>query len=141
MPRPPWRATVRHARRTCVRTLPPSARHPYAMAMPAHTLEWTADMARALPDDGQRYEVLSPGTARADRQVKRRLYQDEGVAEYWTVDADARLVERWRPTDTRPALCDGSLTWTPREDVPPLTLDLGSVFGPDEPDGLPERPR
>jgi Uma2 family endonuclease len=86
-------------------------------------------------------EVVSPGTARADRQVKRRLYQDEGVAEYWIVDADARLVERWRPTDTRPALCDGSLTWAPREDVPPLTIDLGSVFGPDEPDGLPERPR
>src|SRR5688572_18044726 len=30
----------------------------YAMAMPAPKAEWTADMVRALPDDGMRYEVL-----------------------------------------------------------------------------------
>ena len=29
-------------------------------------------------------EVLSPTTARADRQVKRRRYQRHGVPEYWT---------------------------------------------------------
>lgn len=28
------------------------------MGMPAHSVEWTVDMARTLPDDGQRYEVL-----------------------------------------------------------------------------------
>jgi Uma2 family endonuclease len=28
------------------------------MGMPAEITEWTADMARALPDDGNRYEVL-----------------------------------------------------------------------------------
>ena len=28
-------------------------------------------------------EVLSPSTARADRQAKRRLYQEAGVPEYW----------------------------------------------------------
>jgi Uma2 family endonuclease len=27
-------------------------------------------------------EVLSPSTARADRQVKRRIYREEGVPEY-----------------------------------------------------------
>lgn len=187
------------------------------MAMPAHTLEWTADMARALPDDGNRYEVLdgalfvtpapswrhqriagtlymelrgyaerhrigwvqhapadvqfsprrlvqpdvlvapwgdrepaswrdvhrlllaievlSPSTARADRHVKRRLYQDEGVAEYWIVDPDARLIERWRPQDTRPELCDGSITWAPRDDVPPLTIAFETVFGPERVEG------
>jgi Uma2 family endonuclease len=181
------------------------------MAMPAHTLEWTADMARALPDDGQRYEVLdgelfvtpapsyrhqrvlgalypllrdyaerhrigwalwspadiefsprrlvqpdlfvvpwaereptswrevrglalavevlSPSTARADRQVKRRIYQQEGVPEYWIVDADARLVERWRPGDARPEVLDTVVTWAPREDVPPLEVPLEAVFG------------
>src|SRR2546428_9528439 len=41
-------------------------------------------------------EVLSPSTARADRQVKRRLYQQERVGEYWIVDVDARIVEGWR---------------------------------------------
>jgi hypothetical protein len=28
------------------------------MGMPAQQTEWTADLARALPDDGKRYEVL-----------------------------------------------------------------------------------
>jgi hypothetical protein len=28
------------------------------MGMPAKISEWTAEMARALPDDGNRYEVL-----------------------------------------------------------------------------------
>jgi len=28
------------------------------MGMPAEITEWTAEMARALPDDGNRYEVL-----------------------------------------------------------------------------------
>jgi Uma2 family endonuclease len=28
------------------------------MAMPAHPTEWTVDMVRALPDDGNRYEVI-----------------------------------------------------------------------------------
>jgi Uma2 family endonuclease len=49
-------------------------------------------------------EVLSPHTARIDRQEKRRLYQREGVDVYWVVDLDSRLVERWRPGDQRPPL-------------------------------------
>src|SRR6185437_10794804 len=39
-------------------------------------------------------EILSSGTAHADRTVKRRRYQREGVPEYWIADGDARLVER-----------------------------------------------
>jgi Uma2 family endonuclease len=49
-------------------------------------------------------EVLSPSTARADRQIKRHRYQRHGVTEYWIVDCDGRLVERWRPADDRPEL-------------------------------------
>src|SRR5687768_917983 len=33
-------------------------------------------------------EILSPTTARADRNVKRRLYQREGVPDYWIVDIE-----------------------------------------------------
>ena len=47
-------------------------------------------------------EFLSPGTAARDRGAKRRIYQRAGVSEYWIVDLDARLVERWRPQDERP---------------------------------------
>lgn len=40
-------------------------------------------------------EILSPGTARRDRTVKRYLYERQGVPEYWIVDLDAKQVEVW----------------------------------------------
>ncbi len=73
-------------------------------------------------------EVLSPSTALYDRQVKRRVFQRLGIAEYWIVDLDARLVERWRPDDTRPEVLDQALVWTPEGTVEPLTIDLVSLF-------------
>ncbi len=73
-------------------------------------------------------EVLSPATARADRQVKRRRYQRHGVPEYWVVDLDARLVERWRPSDDRPEILTDRLEWRPVGGIPPLALDLTAVF-------------
>jgi Uma2 family endonuclease len=42
-------------------------------------------------------EVQSPSTAYADRNRKRRIYLDEGVPDYWIVDLDAQLIERWQP--------------------------------------------
>lgn len=38
-------------------------------------------------------EILSPSTAQRDLQIKRQLYSQYGVREYWIVDPDARLVE------------------------------------------------
>lgn len=180
------------------------------MGMPAQHTEWTAEMARALPDDGKRYEVLdgklfvtsaptwdhqslverlflilapyveahrigwtklspadiefsprrlvqpdlfvvpaadrrpadwsdvetlllavevlSSSTARADRLRKRVIYQTEGVPEYWIVDGDAEVVERWRPDDDRPEILADALIWHPRADVAPLTIDLPAYF-------------
>jgi Uma2 family endonuclease len=73
-------------------------------------------------------EVLSPSTARHDRGLKRRSYQKAGVPEYWIVDAEARLIERWRPGDSRPEVALEHLTWQPRNDVPPLDVDVGRAF-------------
>ena len=73
-------------------------------------------------------EVLSPSTARADRTVKRRRYQRASVPEYWIVDLDARLIERWRPGDQRPELLTDELVWQLREGVEPLVIDLGAYF-------------
>jgi Uma2 family endonuclease len=73
-------------------------------------------------------EVLSPSTARTDRHRKRRIYQSEGVPEYWIVDVDARRVERWRSDDRAPELLERALTWTPRAGVPPLVIDLPTLF-------------
>jgi Uma2 family endonuclease len=73
-------------------------------------------------------EVLSPSTARADRQIKRRRYQRHGVGEYWIVDLDARLVERWRPGDERPEILTERLAWQPIAGAPPLEIDLPQFF-------------
>src|SRR5690606_20101498 len=54
-------------------------------------------------------EVVSPGSARYDRQLKRRRYQRARVPEYWVVDPQSRIVERWRPDDERPEILDERL--------------------------------
>jgi Uma2 family endonuclease len=56
-------------------------------------------------------EVLSPGTAPRDRGAKRKIYQRARVGEYWIVDLEARLIERWRPDDQRPEIADEILDW------------------------------
>jgi len=180
------------------------------MVMPAQETDWTAEMARALPDDGRRYEVLdgelvvspSPGmshqevvyrlsllvhpyvqrhsigwtylspadielsarrllqpdlfvvprtepkptswkevkslllvveavstsSARTDRVEKRRIYQSEGVPEYWIVDPDSTLVERWRPEDIRPEVITDAFEWQPLPQLSPLRIDLKDLF-------------
>jgi Uma2 family endonuclease len=57
-------------------------------------------------------EVLSDSTAARDRGQKRRVYQQAGVGEYWIVDVESRLVERWRPDYTRPEIAAQTLDWT-----------------------------
>ena len=56
-------------------------------------------------------EVLSPSTVARDRGIKRRLYLEAGVEEYWIVDVDARMIERWRAGDTRPEIVEQELGW------------------------------
>ena len=58
---------------------------------------------------------------------KRPVYQRQGV-EYWIVDIDARVIERWMPTDTRPEIASETLVWTPRESETPFTLDVAAYF-------------
>lgn len=73
-------------------------------------------------------EVLSPSTARADRHVKRRMYQQEGVPDYWIVDTGERFFERWRPGDELPEILTELLSWQPRDDAAPLVIDLPAYF-------------
>ena len=40
-------------------------------------------------------EILSPTTAHRDRGIKRKLYERQGVGQYWIVDPEARAVEVW----------------------------------------------
>ena len=73
-------------------------------------------------------EVLSPSTARYDRGMKRRHYQHAGVEEYWIVDLEARLVERWRPDDERPEILAESMVWLPAAASEALLIDLPALF-------------
>lgn len=93
--------------------------------------DWT-DIERLL----LAIEVLSPSTARADRTVKRRLYQRAGV-EYWIVDLEARLLERWRPGDDRPEILTEHIEWLPEPGIVPLTIDLEAFFARVLDDGPP----
>jgi len=72
-------------------------------------------------------EVLSPATASQDRREKRRLYQRHSD-EYWIVDPDARLIERWRPEDARPEVLDEMLVWRPAGCAEPFSFDVQAFF-------------
>lgn len=49
-------------------------------------------------------EVLSPGTAKNDKETKFRLYQKYQVREYWIVDPVHQLVDVW-------SLVEGRFVW------------------------------
>ena len=72
-------------------------------------------------------EVLSASSLRTDRVVKRDFYLANGVDEYWIVELDARLVERWRPAQETPELVRETLVWSPRG-AAPLRIDLPTLF-------------
>ena len=72
-------------------------------------------------------EVPSPSSAGHDRVRKRPLYQRH-VPEYWIVDLDAQLIERWRPADERPEVLTASLEWLPAGAGAPLVIDLAAYF-------------
>ncbi len=75
-------------------------------------------------------EVLSPGTAARDRNLKRKRYERFGVQEYWLIDPDGNTLEMLTAKDgqyiqvcktIRPAECASAL-------LPGLRLDLGSLL-------------
>lgn len=73
-------------------------------------------------------ESVSPSSARFDRVVKRPRYQRNNVPEYWIVDGEAQIIERWQPGDERPAIISGQLNWHPEGAAEPFVLDLPSFF-------------
>ena len=73
-------------------------------------------------------EVLSPTTARRDRTVKRALYQRHGVPEYWIVDTERRVIERWRPRDVVPEILATSIAWRIGASGSALVIDLPAFF-------------
>jgi Uma2 family endonuclease len=74
-------------------------------------------------------EVLSPSTARLDRDRKMRLYAEHAVPYYWIVDPETRSIEAFALAGAEYALA-GRLTSEPAA-LPPfndLTLDPASIW-------------
>lgn len=86
--------------------------------------------ARSQEEAGQPLlfvEVLSPSTARHDRVVKRGRYQRYGV-EYWILDLDARLAERWTPDTRAPEIVLETLLFHPGAASAPLLIELQALI-------------
>lgn len=73
-------------------------------------------------------EVISPSSARHDRVTKRPHYQKNTVPEYWIVDGEARIIERWTPADSRPEVVTGTLSWRPDGARAPFVMDVNGFF-------------
>lgn len=91
----------------------------------ARTLDWARMRDLLLVA-----EVISPSSARHDRFIKRRRYQEAGVPLYWIVDGDERRVEVWTPADSFPAFEEERLVWRPAGAVEPFALELAELFRP-----------
>ena len=81
-------------------------------------------------------EVISPSSRSRDRIIKRPRYQRAGIAEYWIVDIESRLVERWTQHNDRPEIITEVLHWSPPGAASELMIDLGPIF-----DAVTEEPR
>jgi Uma2 family endonuclease len=64
------------------------------------------------------------------QQIKRQLYAKYGVAEYWIVDADNRLVQVYRLQKQQ---LEGVATWRNSEEIttpllPGFQLSVSTIF-------------
>lgn len=92
--------------------------------IPTHApLQWPNVKALRLA-----IEVLSPSTMRDDRVRKRDFYLANHVDEYWIVDLDARVFERWTPQNERPDIRRDELLWRPRGAQSSFQLDVRAFF-------------
>ncbi|MEX2154552.1 MAG: Uma2 family endonuclease [Gemmatimonadaceae bacterium] len=73
-------------------------------------------------------EVSSPSNPILDYQIKRELYLSTGVPEYWIVNADARVVSRWRSLEDPGEEFSRSISWHPAGMPAPLSIDLPRLF-------------
>lgn len=73
-------------------------------------------------------EVLSASTRRRDLGPKRDFYMRAGVAEYWAVDREERLVIQVRGGSERRV--SDSLRWSPPGTTASLEIDVVKMFAP-----------
>lgn len=72
-------------------------------------------------------QIASPYTKKRDRNQKRQLYLDAGIAEYWIVDPEERelcVIRRDRPD----VVVGRLLTWSPTGASESLRLEVATLF-------------
>jgi len=86
-------------------------------------------------------EILSPSSASRDAILKRKLYEEHGVREYWMVDPINRLVHRFKLENdgcySKPMIYTPNwkrLSVAHSRIFPKLAIDLREVFPPRDPD-------
>jgi len=72
-------------------------------------------------------EIASPYTRRRDRDQKKRLYLDAGVAEYWIVDPESREIRMIRPGQDDVIVSD-RVKWLPSGAPEALTFEVSVLF-------------
>ena len=77
--------------------------------------------------DETRAETVT-STMREDRVRKRDFFLANHVGEYWIVDLDGLVIERWRPEHERPDLRRDELVWRPSSAPIPFLLDVTGFF-------------
>lgn len=73
-------------------------------------------------------EIESPGNPLYDYHTKRELYLSNGVPEYWIVNAEARIVSRFRHVDDPGEVFGKRITWSPASMAGVLAIDLPELF-------------
>ena len=60
--------------------------------------------------------------------TKRDHYLDVGVPEYWIVDLDARIIERWTPERSTPLVESSRFEWAPKGAASALVVHVTDLF-------------
>lgn len=90
---------------------------------PDHKFTW-ADISSLL----LAVEVISSSTSTTDRVEKRDYYMIAGVPDYWVVDVDARVIERWSPDRATPLVERRTMDWRPVGARTSLMMELPELF-------------
>jgi Uma2 family endonuclease len=77
-------------------------------------------------------EILSPGTAHYDRDLKRKVYAQTGVKELWLIDPDAKEIQvlHLSQAGKKPSVVRGADSKFSSALLPGLVISTSEVFKP-----------
>lgn len=73
-------------------------------------------------------EILSPSTSQRDEGLKKQLYEQNGVPEYWVVDPDEKVIRKFHRVEGKYAdamRCADAIAF---DGLPDVSVDLSRVW-------------